>query len=232
MVQCFGHARCDQSIDAVAILLVEKAYVNKGQHQLWTTKFGEKLMKSTKKHAIVADNIPMSPWKHWVLGEQGNMMNDLIDPCDVMEIEEPSAEELWLWQQMESAPDIEVSRVSPLIIDTTEASAGATQTEQAGEAGDGGEDDNSNDEEGDPAENHLSHSADSMMPNTKKARHQKKKGSHGSKTASIKIDFNLATFLHNNLLPASDPRAGCQWKALNHLYGNNFLSRSINSYFT
>src|SRR5260370_18974731 len=102
MVQCFGCAGHDQSIDAVVILLVEKAHVNKGQHQLWTTKFGEKLTKSTKKHAIVADNVPMSPQKHWVLGKQGNMMNDLIDPCGVMEIEEPSAEELWLWQQLES----------------------------------------------------------------------------------------------------------------------------------
>src|SRR5260370_28495911 len=166
MVQCFGHAGHDQSIDAVVILLVEKAHVNKGEHQLWTTKFGEKLTKSTKKHAIVADNAPMSPQKRRVLGEQGNMVKDLIDPCDAMENEEPSAEEIWLWQQMESVPDIEALRVSPLIIDATEAS---TQAEQNGEAGDGGEDNDSNDEEGDPRENHWSHSVD-PIPDTTKAR--------------------------------------------------------------
>src|SRR5260370_32533079 len=106
MVQCFGCARHDQSIDAVSILLVEKAHVNKWQHQLWAMRFWDTLTRSMKK-CVVADNTPMSPWKCCVLGEQGNVMWSLIDPFGVIMNDEPSAEELWLWQQMESEPDIE-----------------------------------------------------------------------------------------------------------------------------
>ena len=112
-------------IDAIAILLVEKAHVNKGQQQLWARRFADTLTRSTKK-CVAVDNVPMSPWKCCMLGEQGNIMMDLIDPCDVMVNEEPSAEELWLWQWMESVPDAEALRVSPPIIDVTGATAGVT----------------------------------------------------------------------------------------------------------
>src|SRR5260370_37587655 len=121
MVQHLGH---DQLIDAIVILLVEKAHVSKGQHQLWTMRFGDTLMRATKKSAV-SDNVPMSPWKHRILGEQGNMGEKSIDPCDVIMNKEPSAEELWLWQQMESTPHIEALNVSPLITSMAEASMGA-----------------------------------------------------------------------------------------------------------
>ncbi len=173
------------------------------------------------------DNVPRSPQKHRILGEQGNMVEALIDPCDVAANEEPSIKELLLWQQMESAPDVETLRVSSLIIDTVEASTGTTR--QNVEAGDvGGEDDNSDDEDENNRENHQSHIVVSDTKKAKREGQKKKKGLQGSKASSVKIDFNLATFLHNNLLPVSDPRAGCRQKALNHLYGNNLLSRSIN----
>ena len=167
VIQCFGHAGHDLSIDAIPILLVEKPHVNKGQCQLWARRFGDALTRSTKKH-VVADNVPMSPRKHHMLGEQGNIMMDLIDPCDVMVNEEPSTEELWLWQQMESVPDAEALRISPSIIDVTGATMGATG--QNGEAGDGGEDDNSNDDDENSMENHQSHGADPMISDTKKAK--------------------------------------------------------------
>ena len=50
------------------------------------------LMRS-KKH-LMADNVLMSPQKQHVLGEQGNMVQGLIDPCNAMLNEEPSAKEL------------------------------------------------------------------------------------------------------------------------------------------
>ncbi len=166
MVQHFGHAGHDQSIDAVAILLVEKTYVNKWQHQLWMTKFGGTLTRSPKKHAANLDDVPRSPRKHRILGEQGNMVEALIDPCNVVANEEPSIEELLLWQQMESAPDVETLRVSSLIIDTAEASTGTTR--QNVEAGDvGGENDNSDDEDENNRENHQSHI---VVSDTKKAK--------------------------------------------------------------
>src|SRR5258708_37836071 len=127
MVQHFGHAGHNQLIDAVTILLVEKTYVNKWQHQLWTMKFGGTLTRSPKKHAADSDDVLRSPWKRRILGEQGNMVEAFIDPCDVVANEEPSTKELLLWQQMESAPDVETLRVSSLIINTTEASTGTTR---------------------------------------------------------------------------------------------------------
>ena len=66
-----------------------------------------------------------------------------------------------------------------------------------------------------------------MTPDAKKVKQQgqkKKKGPQGSRAPFVEIDFNLTTFLHNNLPPASDPWAGCGQKALNCLYGNDFLS--------
>src|SRR5260221_630024 len=207
MVQCFGCAGHDQSIDAVTILLVEKTYVNKQQHQLWMTKFGGTLTRSPKCVAD-SDDVLRSPQKHHILGEQGNMVEAFIDPCDVAANEEPSAKELLLWQQMESVPDIETLRVSSLIIDTVEASTGTTR--QIVEAGDvGGEDDNSDNEDENNRENHQSHFVVSDTKKAKQEGQKKKKGLQGSKASSIEIDFNLATFLHNNLLPVSDPRAGC-----------------------
>ena len=79
-------------IDVIVILLVEKPHVNKRQCQLWTVKFGDTLTRSKK--CLVADNVPMISWKWHVLGEQGNMAQGLIDPCDAMLNEEPSTEEL------------------------------------------------------------------------------------------------------------------------------------------
>ena len=166
MVQCFGCARCNQLIDAVMILLVEKTYVNKQQHQLWMMKFGGTLTRSQKKHVADLDDVLRSPWKCHILGEQGNMVEAFIDPCDVVANEEPSTKELLLWQQMESAPDVETLRVSSLIIDTAEASTGTTR--QNVEAGDvGGEDDNSDDKDENNRENHQSHF---VVSDTKKAK--------------------------------------------------------------
>ena len=69
MIQHFGHAGHDPSIQAVAILLVEKTYFSKAELDHWHVTFEDiPLITWTKCKA----NTTVHPCKHTILGERGN----------------------------------------------------------------------------------------------------------------------------------------------------------------
>src|SRR5260370_39624543 len=73
LVQWFGHAGRDLSIQAITILLVEKSYFSKVQVEQWAIKFGDSPMCLQTKQKRTDD--VASPQKYHTLNDRGNTLN-------------------------------------------------------------------------------------------------------------------------------------------------------------
>ncbi len=204
MVQQFGHAGCDQSIQATAILLVEKKHFSKTQIELWKTQLRYVHSAVPKRHGSTACH-PDSPQKCHVLGEKGNILHVDVDPWEEELNTPPSAEEEWLWVQISVSND-DTQQTLPLVMQEGQIPEYQVGPEVVGDESEGTE---TEDDEQDGDEE------------------QETQLGEGIKTKKCKVplvgfdDHYLAVFMYSHLLPETSPLAGCHRKVLNKLYENN-----------
>ena len=215
MVQCFGCVGRDQSIQATAILLVEKCYFNKLQIELWMTKLKDLPSKTPKQSGSTACH-PESPHKWWVLGDRGNTLIIDVDPYEEALDAAISPEEEWLWAQMSAGDSVTPSMTME---GTTTVTRFDGNQSNPGEAGDKVQDVDDGEEE---QESRLPVMTVSKSNEVKVSSIQKKMWKHKSPTAEFD-DQHLAAFMYCHLLPQTNSQPYCRRKVLDCLYENDRL---------
>lgn len=213
MVQRFGCAGHDQSIQATAILLVEKCYFNKSQIELWMTKLKDLPSKSPKRRGSMACH-PESPHKRRVLGDRGNTLIIDVDPYEEALDAAISPEEEWLWAQMSAGDDVVPSTTT----EGTAVSRSDGNRSNPGEAGDEVSDVDDGEEEQESRLPVMTVSKSSV----KVGSIQKKMWKRKSPTAEFD-DQHLAAFMYCHLLPQTNSQPYCRRKVLDRLYENDRL---------
>ena len=212
LVQRIGRAGRDPSIQAIAILLVEKSYFSKSQLERWTEKFKNAPKIPSRKRAV--DSALASPRKRRALGETINTIHPT--PEGILEEspnEELSPEATLPWARTgadDGDGDVDGAALPAASGPSTD---GIRYEEEVGDI-DGGDNvgDDENGEWGKCDEGVESggmanqwHATLPVLSNSRESKPLRKR-----KAAKDDLDCHLAAFLYVPLLAPDDPRGGCR----------------------